>query len=119
MKRMCTIIIFLVVFLVLFSIALAFSGTIYTCLYFYLIPQINQSQLLYFNYAPVEQSQKQRLDKEQQFGLGIATYMGLMPNHKLFANAEFLSSGFAHQQKTIKDKDLVQTNTILTEYGQN
>ena len=54
--RMRTIIIFLAVFLVVFSGALAFSGTIYTGLYFYLIPQSSQDQLLYFNYAPLEQS---------------------------------------------------------------
>ena len=76
MTRMRTIMIFLAVFLVVFSMALAFSGTIYTGLYFYLIPQSSQEQLLYFNYAPVEQSQKQQLDNEQQFGQGIATFMG-------------------------------------------
>lgn len=65
LTRMRTLMIFLAVFLVVFSMALAFSGTIYTGLYFYLIPQSSQEQLLYFNYAPVEQSQKQQLDKEQ------------------------------------------------------
>lgn len=39
MTRLRTIIIFLSVLLVVFSMALGFSGTVYTGLYFYLIPQ--------------------------------------------------------------------------------
>jgi hypothetical protein len=83
MRNFCLL---LVSTVVVFSVSLGVSSTVYAGAYIYLIPCQTQELQIYFNYVPVEQEQQNQLSSEAYLGQGIATYMQNVPQHKLVSS---------------------------------